>query len=142
MNTDHRRANRIAVNLPTVIDVVGPPPVQLHPKLSEVYERLEPARERIGHKFPAAIRDLSTNGAFVAGEPLPLLSRVVFDFPLAGMGRVEVVGWTMWRRSAECELPVAGAGVVVLPPGFGVLFEAIALDARLAIHKLVSGAGK
>lgn len=142
MNTEHRRANRIAVNLPTAVESIGQPKVELHPKLREVYERIEPARERLGERFPAAVRDLSTNGAFVAGDPLPLLSRVVFSFDLAGFGIVDVVGWTMWRRSAECELPVAGAGIVLLPPGFGVLFEAIALDARLAIHKLVSAAPK
>ena len=44
-----------------------------------------------GEKFPGVVRDLSTNGAFISGEPLPLLSRVAFTFPLEGFGQVEVL---------------------------------------------------
>ena len=138
MKNDKRRALRIALNVPTVVEPIGQPPVKLHENLAEVYERVAPSEDSIGKKFPGVVRDLSTNGAFVAGESLPLLSRVTFVFLLTGFGQVEVIGWTLWRRARDCELPRPDGSSVILPHGFGVLFEAIPLDARLAIHKLVN----
>jgi hypothetical protein len=134
--TDKRRANRIAVSYPTVIESIGQPVMQLHENLLRVYSRVAPNAGEVGSKFPGTIRDLSTNGAFISGEPMPLLSRVAFAFDLADFGRVEAIGWTLWRRADDCEVP-AGSSVATLPRGFGVLFEAIPLDARLAIHKAV-----
>lgn len=140
MADDTRRALRVAVNLPTVVEVVDQPQVALHPSLAQVYQRVDPDPEYVGRKFPAAVRDLSTNGAFVAGVALPLLSRVTFSFELRGFGQAEVWGWTLWRRSADCELPRTGGASALLPKGFGVLFEAIPLDARIAIHRMVESA--
>jgi hypothetical protein len=137
---DNRRALRVALNVPTVIDVIDQPPIELHPVLARVYQRVEVNRERVGQRFPGAIRDLSTNGAFIAGEALPLLSRVTFTFELQDFGPVTVFGWTLWRRESDCEVPRLGGATAMLPRGFGVLFEAIPLDARIAIHRLVSGA--
>jgi hypothetical protein len=137
---EQRRALRVAVNIPTLVETIGQAPVKLHPSLAEVYERVSPTAERVGEKFPAVVRDLSTNGAFITGEALPLLSRVAFTFPLDGYGQVEALAWTLWRRSAECELPRPDGSTAVLPAGFGVLFESIPLDARIAIHKLVHAA--
>jgi hypothetical protein len=134
---EQRRAPRLAANIPTLVEAIGQATVTLHPNLQQVYERVSPTEALVGEKFPAVIRDLSTNGAFIAGEPLPLLSRVAFTFPLDGYGQVEALGWTLWRRSAACELPREDGSSVVLPAGFGVLFEAIPLEARLAIHQLV-----
>jgi hypothetical protein len=71
------------------------------------------------------------------GEPLPLLSRVAFSFELKDFGRIEAIGWTLWRRSEDCEIPCEGASPITLAKGFGILFEAIPLDARIAIHRMV-----
>jgi hypothetical protein len=109
----------------------------MHPNLKAVYERVTPAAEKLGSKFPGVLRDLSTNGAFVAGEPLPLLSRLAFTFPLEGHGQVDVLGWVMWRRTAACDIPREDGPTLTLAAGFGVLFEAIPLDARLAISRMV-----
>jgi hypothetical protein len=140
IRTDTRRALRIAVNIPTVVEAVGQPPLRLHENLARVYTRVRASDELIGRKFPGTIRDLSTNGAFITGDPLPLLSRVAFAFNLDGFGRVEAVAWSLWRRAGDCELPRDEGAPLHLARGFGVLFEAIPLDARLAIHAMVSGA--
>lgn len=134
---DNRKALRVALNVPTVVEVIDQPRIDLHPALAQVYQRVEPNRDAVGRKFPGAVRDLSTNGAFIAGEPLPLLSRVSFGFELQDFGPVTVYGWTLWRRESDCEIPRANGATALLPRGFGVLFEAIPLDARVAIHRLV-----
>lgn len=137
---DKRRALRVVLNVPTVVEVVDQPPIDLHPALARVYQRVEPDRSLVGRRFPGAVRDLSTNGAFVAGEALPLVSRVTFTFELQDFGPVTAFGWTLWRRESDCELPRASGASALLPRGFGVLFEAIPLDARIAIHRLVTSA--
>jgi hypothetical protein len=137
---EQRRALRIAVNIPTLVEPVGQPELKLHDNLARVYQRVHASRELVGEKIPGVLRDLSTNGAFIAGEPLPLLSRVAFTFPLEGFGQVEVLAWTLWRRESDCEVPRGDGSAVELPRGFGVLFEAIPLDARVAIHQLVAKA--
>lgn len=137
MRAERRHALRVSTNIPTLIEVIGQRDMNLHPNLAAVYERVRPSAEHVGRKFPGVVKDLSTNGAFLCGEPLPLLSRVAFTFPLEGYGQVEILGWTLWRRRAECEVPVDGGGSVKLAPGFGVLFEAIPLEARQAIAELV-----
>lgn len=133
---EKRKAGRLALNLPMLVESIGQPPMQLHPNLAKVYTRVSPVSGK-GDKFPATLRDLSTNGAFVVGDPLPLLSRIAFSFELADFGRIEAIGWTLWRRSQDCEIPCEDANPIALPKGFGILFEAIPLDARLAIHRLV-----
>lgn len=138
---DNRKALRVALNVPTVVEVIDQPRIDLHPALAQVYQRVEPNRDAVGRKFPGAVRDLSTNGAFIAGEPLPLLSRVSFGFELQDFGPVTVYGWTLWRRESDCEIPRANGATALLPRGFGVLFEAIPLDARVAIHRLVVAHG-
>ena len=137
---DKRRAQRIAVNEEIVVEAIGQPKMMLHENLEKVYQRVIPATDKIGERFTCSLRDLSTNGAFIAGEPMPLLSRLAFKFELEGFGETEVIGWTLWRRDDDCELPRDDGTSARLPMGFGVLFEAIPLDARLAIHKLVAKA--
>ena len=139
MKNERRHAPRVNVNIPTLVEVIGQRELQLHPNLAAVYERVESSLENVGKKFPGVLRDLSTNGAFISGAAL--LARLAFTFPLDGHGQVEVLGWVMWRRKADCEIPREGGGVLKLAAGFGVLFEAIPLDARLAISKRVSGQG-
>jgi hypothetical protein len=134
---ERRHARRIQLSIPTLVEVIGQREVDLHPNLAQVYERVMPSKERIGHKFPAVLRDLSTNGAFLTGIPLPLMSRVAFTFPLEGYGQLEALGWTLWRRSADCEIPRDEGPPLILLGGFGLLFEAIPQDAREIIAKLV-----
>ena len=134
--SERRHAARITLNIPTLVEVIGQREAKLHPNLAAVYERVRPTPDKIGHKFPAVIKDLSTNGCFVTGEALPLLSRVAFTFPLDGFGQVEVLAWTLWRRQSDCEIPRKEGPPVVLGAGFGVLFEAISLEARRAITEI------
>jgi hypothetical protein len=123
-----------------VLYAVGQPDVALHPNLAKVYERVSAARDRIGERLPGIIRDLSTNGAYIAGEPLPLLSRVAVSFHLDGHGSLETLGWVLWRRTDDCMIPGKDGRPVDLPRGFGILFESIPLDARMAIAKMVETA--
>lgn len=138
-SNEKRKAGRIATNIPMVVESVGQPVMKLHPNLDKVYTRVSP-NGGVTDKFPGTLRDLSTNGAFIIGDPLPLLSRVAFSFELPDFGRIEAIGWTLWRRSEDCEIPCENAAPIALAKGFGVLFEAIPLDARLAIHRMVQGA--
>jgi PilZ domain-containing protein len=139
--TEKRRAQRILLNAPTSIEVIRQPEIELPAPLAAVYERVQSGNQFMGERFPGVVRDLSTNGAFIASEPLPLLARVSFTFPLEGYGQVDAVGWVLWRRRDDCDIPAA-AGPVRLSKGFGVLFEAIPLDARLHIHELVRAAAE
>jgi hypothetical protein len=138
---ERRHAPRINVNLPTLVEVIGQRELQLHANLAAVYERVSPPAENVGRKFPGVLRDLSTNGAFISGEPLPLLSRIAFTFALETYGQVEVLGWVLWRRKDDCTIPRDHGGPLSLDAGFGVLFEAIPLDARMAIARRVTARG-
>lgn len=109
----------------------------LHPNLAAVFRRVESDATTIGKRFPAVVRDLSTNGAFISGPPLPLLSRVAVKFDVRGIGSIDAVGWVLWQRTDDCELPGQG-GNVTLPKGFGVLFESIPLETRAQIASLVA----
>ena len=111
--------------------------MQLHPNLARVFRRVDADKSSIGSKFPAVVRDLSTNGAFISGAPLPLLSRVAIKFDVKGVGMIDAIGWVLWQRMDDCEVP-AGNGTTSLPKGFGVLFEAIPMETRAAIAALVS----
>lgn len=134
--SEPRRAPRLLVNAAAVIESIGQPPMILHPNLAHVFRRVEADKSTIGMRFPAIVRDLSTNGAYVAAPPLPLLSRVALKFEVSGIGTVDAIGWVMWQRIDDCEVPVPD-GNHALPKGFGVLFEAIAPETRSAIAELV-----
>ena len=137
MSNEHRRAPRLVVNAPAVVESIGQAAIQLHPNLARVFRRVESDRSSIGTKFPAVVRDLSTNGAFISGAPLPLLARVAIKFEVRSVGPIDAVGWVLWQRADDCELP-GEAGPVTLPKGFGVLFESIPLDTRAQIAALVA----
>ena len=132
-----RRAARLVVNAPAIVESIGQGQIQLHPNLAAVFRRVEADTTTLGKRFPAVVRDLSTNGAFISGAPLPLLSRVAVKFELKAIGSVDAVGWVLWQRADDCELP-ADSGTVTLPKGFGVLFESIPLEIRSAIAALVA----
>jgi hypothetical protein len=137
--SEHRRAARLVVNAPAVVESIGQVPMTLHPNLSAVFRRVEADPSTTGQRFPAVVRDLSTNGAFIAGPPLPLLSRVAIKFETRALGQIDAVGWVLWQRTDDCELP-SESGTLTLPKGFGVLFESIPLEARAAIAALVQRA--
>ena len=135
---ERRRARRIIINTPVVVEAIGHPAVKLPDELARVYERVNGNTERLGTSFPAVIRDISVNGAFLAGDPLPLMTRVKLTFTLADYGQIEAIAWSLWRRTADCAIPGPDGQSLELSQGFGVLFEAIPLEARIAIHNLVA----
>jgi hypothetical protein len=134
--SDSRRAPRLVVNAPAVVESIGQASMALHPNLQRVFKRVDADKSSIGTKFPAVVRDLSTNGAFISGQPLPLLSRVALKFEVKGVGTIDAIGWVLWQRTADCEVQSA-----TLPAGFGVLFEAIPMETRAAIAALVHKMG-
>jgi hypothetical protein len=135
--TELRRAQRLVINAPAIVESIGQGPMNLHPNLAAVFRRVQADATTIGKRFPAVVRDLSTNGAFISAPPLPLLSRVAVKFDVKTIGAVDAVGWVLWQRTEDCELPMA-TGTVMLPKGFGVLFESIPLEIRAAIAALVA----
>jgi hypothetical protein len=135
--TEHRRAARLVVNAPAVVESIGQVPMLLHPNLQAVFRRVDADQTTLGQRFPAVVRDLSTNGAFVSGMTLPLLARVALKFEVKGIGPIDAVGWVLWQRTTDCELPTPD-GINQLPKGFGVLFESIPLETRTAIAALVA----
>ena len=134
--SDHRRAGRILVNAPAIVESIGQVAMQLHPNLAAVYRRVDADVSTVGKKFPAVVRDLSTNGAFITGQTLPLMSRVAIRFEVKGIGSIDAVGWVLWQRTDDCQLPGPNE-TKTLPKGFGVLFESIPLEMRAAIAGLV-----
>lgn len=135
--TELRRAARLVVNAPAVVESIGQVPMHLHPNLMAVFRRVEADTATVGKRFPAVVRDLSTNGAFISGMTLPLLARVAIKFEIRGIGPIDAVGWVLWQRTADCELP-GDDGITTLPKGFGVLFESIPLETRAAIAAFVA----
>jgi len=131
-----RRAARLVINAPAIVESIGQGAMQLHPNLAAVFRRVDADDSTVGQRFPAVVRDLSTNGAFISAAPLPLLSRVAVKFEIKGVGAIDAVGWVLWQRTADCELP-GPSGTIMLPRGFGVLFESIPLEMRAAIAALV-----
>src|SRR5690242_13155136 len=127
--SEQRRAARLVVNAPAIVESIGQVPMVLHPNLAAVFRRVEADEGSFGKRFPAVVRDLSTNGAFISGVTLPLLARVAIKFEVREIGSVDAVGWVLWQRTDDCDLPLPG-GTANLPKGFGVLFESIPLDTR------------
>jgi hypothetical protein len=144
---EKRGALRLLVDLPVEIESIGQSQVDLHPALARVYQRVRADDEERGRRLTGAVRDLSTNGAFVECEPLPLLSRVSLRFALDHLA-IEAIGWVLWRRSEDCSVPKAArrsagapgddAATVALPRGVGVLFESIPFEARLLVTRHVA----
>jgi hypothetical protein len=132
-----RRAARLVINAPAIVESIGQAQMSLHPNLAAVFRRVEADTSTLGQRFPAVVRDLSTNGAFISGVLLPLLARVAVKFELKGIGAVDAIGWVLWQRASDCELPTP-TGTITLPRGFGVLFESIPIEIRSAIAGLVS----
>ncbi len=126
------------INAPAIVESIGQPVMTLHPNLSTVFRRVQADADTVGQRFPAMIRDLSTNGAFVAGHAMPLLARVALRFELSSYGPIDAIGWVLWQRTSDCQVPDPTGTMVTLPRGFGVLFESISLEARRAIAALAA----
>lgn len=138
---EHRRARRVAVSYPALIESIGQPQVALPPEIASVYERVMPDSVSIGTQLPGVARDLSTNGGFFSCNPFPLLTRVQISFHLPNYGPVEAVGWVLWRRTKACEFLDALGESVPLSAGIGVLFEAVPLEARSRIAAMAGWRG-
>jgi hypothetical protein len=134
--TESRGAVRVLINAPAIVESIGQASMTLHPNLATVFRRVQADADTVGQRFPAMIRDLSTNGAFVAGHPMPLLARVALRFELHSFGAIDAIGWVLWQRTGDCQLPDPQGAMITLPTGFGVLFESISLEARRAIAAL------
>ncbi|MDY0004883.1 MAG: PilZ domain-containing protein [Polyangia bacterium] len=139
---DQRRTPRLFVNLPATYEVLPVQEVEMPPDLAEVYERVNASDEATGKRFEGVIKDLSINGAFINGATVPLLSRCLITFPLPGMPEVEAIGWVLWRRKTDCVIQRVMPGDtiasrLILPQGFGVLFESITKNSRRHITRLI-----
>jgi hypothetical protein len=135
---DQRAAHRLSVAFPATIESIGQAPPALLPEVAAVYQRVHADETSIGATVFGTVRDLSSNGAFVACEPLPLLSRVLLGFELASIGPVEAVAWVMGARIADVTVHDAHGREVTLPRGVGLIFESLALEARAAIARLAA----
>jgi hypothetical protein len=133
-----RRETRLTVNWKMAIEKLGEREQMLPPELAAVYERVKAETTDVGKRPKLALRDISMNGAFIEGEPLPLLSRVAMVMDVPEFRKVEAVGWVMWRRREACTITREDGFKVTLEPGFGVLFEWISLEARLEIARRIA----
>ena len=137
---EQRRARRLKVDIPTAVEAITAQPTPLSEELRAVYERVEPARDYLNRPTLFTVRDVSSNGAFLEGPPLSLLSRVRFKLPFGGGADSDAIGWVMWRRTAPCRID-GPYGKVQLEPGIGVLFEAFPLEVRLEIARRAAAGG-
>ncbi len=133
-----RRDARIEVAWNAACEKTAEIEQELQPALAQVYERVRADPTDNGKRFAATLRDLSVNGAFLEAEPLPLLSRVAMKVDVPGFRQVDAVGWVLWRRTAPCTITRPSGAPVTLGAGFGVVFEWIALEARLEIARRVA----
>ncbi|WNG16160.1 PilZ domain-containing protein [Cystobacter fuscus] len=129
---ERRRSQRIAVNLEVEASVTDDAPrsvVRADP-VDDNIERVSFSTEGAGQFFDAQMMDLSVNGARLSSETRPpLLSRMSLSFSFAEFKHVQATALVMWRTRAPS------------PQGqysFGVLFEAIPVDVRMSIHKLIT----
>lgn len=133
-----RRDARLHVDWVATCEKIVEIEQKLDPKLAAVYERVHADPTGVGHRVQARVRDISVNGAFIAGEPLPLLSRVALIIEVPDFRHVEAVGWVLWRRTAPCTLNASNGTPVELEAGFGIIFEWASLESRLEIARRVA----
>jgi hypothetical protein len=133
-----RRDARIEVAWNVACEKVTELTQTLQPDLAKVYERIAADPTDIGKRFVGTVRDLSVNGCFVEGHPLPLLSRVAFSIDVPSYTMIEAVGWVLWRRKEICTVTRPSGAPVTLGAGFGVVFEWISLESRIEIARRVA----
>jgi len=132
-----RREARITVGWKVTVEKLSERSHKLPEALQAVYERVKVDGSDVGKRAQLTIRDVSMNGAFLEGEPLPLLSRVAMVWNVPDFRKVEAVGLVMWRRKEACTVEHNGKSVE-LPSGFGVLFEWMSLESRLEIVRRIA----
>lgn len=130
--TNRRMNPRLYFDMPITYEVLSANTINMPPELSRVFQRVHPSEEGSGKKTEGRLRDLSSTGAFITGNPPPLLARIGLIFGIPGFSRVEAIGWVLWRRTED--VTIEGKE---LPAGFGVLFEYLQPEARLHIDRLV-----
>jgi hypothetical protein len=131
--TEHRR-HRLADRARIVDDqrATG----EHHRRLRRVHELawcigIDPADELRGIEDQLHLARAADRGGGVKGQ-----RRVALKFDVKGIGTIDAIGWVLWQRMDDCELP--GDTAATLPKGFGVLFEAIPMETRQAIAALVA----
>jgi hypothetical protein len=135
----HRRRDaRIEVAWTVACEKTAEIEQRLQPELEKVYERVPANHDEVGKRFMGTLRDLSVNGAFIEGDALPLLSRVMMSVEIPNYKMVDAVGWVLWRRTAPCTIRRPNGAPITLGSGFGVVFEWIALESRLEIARRVA----
>jgi hypothetical protein len=132
-----RREARIRVTWPVTVEKVADRSQALPEALAKVYERVAAEPTDLGKFYKSMLRDVSMNGAFIDGDPLPLLSRVAVSFEVPNYRRVEAIGWVMWRRREACVIE-NGEQKLELAAGYGILFEWCSLEARLEIARRIA----
>ncbi len=133
-----RREARLVVDWPVAMEKILSRAQLLPLQLQGAYERVESEPSRIGKRFAARLADVSPNGGFLIGEPLPLLSRVAMVIDVPDWEPVEAIGWVMWRRLKPTQSVGADGPSVALPAGFGVLFEWISMEARIELSRRIA----
>ncbi len=130
MAKHERREARLVVDWPVAVEKIVARPLILPLSLQGAYERIEAEPNDIGKRLKARLHDVSPNGGFLIGEPLPLLSRVAMVIDVPHWQPVEAIGWVLWRRLRPAKIHGTDGPLVELPAGFGVLFEWISMEAR------------
>ena len=132
-----RREERLTINWPALIEKMSERRQALPPELEPVYERVRAEASNVGQRFKMRLRDLSVNGAFLEGEPLPLNSRLALVFDMPDFQRVECIGWVLWRRKDRCQIRDTDGQSTELGAGVGILFEWITPEARAEIMRRI-----
>jgi hypothetical protein len=140
LNGQHQRRRDARIEVAWNVACEKLPEMQqtLQPELAKVYERIAADPIDLGKRFAGTVRDLSVNGCFVEGHPLPLLSRVGFVIEMPAYRTIEAVGWVLWRRKEVCTVTRPSGAPVTLGAGFGVVFEWISLESRIEIARRVA----
>ena len=135
-NQERRAATRAGIQLPVEVEVIGQPLGLDEDLVGDPIERAAFPVHMRGEKLQGTIRDISVNGARIASDRFPhILSRVALRFELPGHGPVHGVALVMWRRTVRHETIVDGQRIS-REAGFGLVFESLALKARIAIATL------
>ena len=99
-------------------------------------ERIPIDSSLAGVRGEGKVVEISQNGAFIDGDPNPpVLSRLALELDVPGFGPATVIALVMWRRTVARVV-----GGQALPAGFGVLFEAVHIKARLGIAEYIARA--
>ena len=54
--SEHRRAARVVVNAPAVVESIGQVPMSLHPNLAAVFKRVDADGTTVGKDVPTSVK--------------------------------------------------------------------------------------